>query len=148
MPEPRNLFSDLENVRQEMERLFRDFADTVGQGFAGRGTLFPSVDVFEQNDQIAIRCDLPGMEQKEIEVLVERNSVTIAGELCREEQLKKEDYHLAERSSGHFRRVIDLPKPINFDQARATFRNGVLTITAPVAEEAKRTQRSIPIESD
>ncbi|MGE5706771.1 MAG: Hsp20/alpha crystallin family protein [Bacteroidota bacterium] len=146
MPEPRNLFSDLENVRQEMERLFRDFADTVGQGFAGRG--FPSVDVYENNDQLTIRCDLPGMEQKEIEVLVERNSVTIAGELCREERLKKEDYHLAERASGRFRRVIALPKPINFDQARATFRNGVLTITAPVAEEAKRTQRSVPIESD
>ncbi|HBN10164.1 MAG TPA: molecular chaperone [Cyanobacteria bacterium UBA8530] len=145
---------DLDNARQEMERLFRDFTTTLGAALPGtrlqmlaRGEFYPNVDVYEKNDQVIVRCDLPGLEQKDVEVLTEKNSVTISGEAHREENIVKEEFFQHERAFGVFRRVITLPKPINFEQARATFRNGVLTIMAPIAEEAKRPTRNVPIET-
>jgi HSP20 family protein len=67
--------------------------------------------------------------------------------MSREKSVRDEDYYLNERGFGRFQRTIPLPKPISSEQTRATFRNGVLTVTAPIAEEAKRNYRSVPIES-
>lgn len=155
MPPQRNL--DL--IRNDMERLFQDFSQAMGEMLPEAkqrfSTLFareamgfyPKIDIREQNDQLIIHCDLPGLELKDIEVLTDRTSVTISGNVSREKNVREEDYFLSERNVGGFQRTIPLPKPIDSNQAHATFRNGVLTISAPIAEEAKRNYRSVPIES-
>lgn len=155
MPPQRNL--DL--IRNDMERLFQDFSQAMGEMLPEArqrfSTLFsreamgfyPKIDIREQDDQMIIHCDLPGLELKDIEVLTDRTSVTISGNIVREKNARDEDFFLCERSYGNFQRTVTLPKPIESNQAHATFRNGVLTITAPIAAEAKRNYHSVPIES-
>jgi HSP20 family protein len=136
------------SFRREMDRLFDSFGREFGWPASGRaGVLAPSIDVSETDNEIRIEAELPGVEQKDVEVVVADNLLTIKGEKKSEKEEKKKDYHLVERSYGGFARSITLPFAAEPDKAKASFKNGVLTITLPKPPEVKAKSRKIAVQA-
>jgi HSP20 family protein len=106
----------------------------------------PTLDVFEEKDELVVKADLPGMNKDEIEVTVTENVVTIKGEKKKEEEVKEKDYYRRERSYGSFVRSVELPCEVKSDQIKANFKDGVLVVRMPKTEEAKKKAVSIKID--
>ncbi len=115
-------------------------------GAQGMGLWAPAVDVRETNDEIHVMAELPGLKPEDVSVTVENGVLTISGEKKHEVQEGKEEgnYYLFERRYGRFERSFTLPRTVNADQVNARFRDGVLTIVLPKAEEAR--PRKVQIE--
>ena len=131
-------FRDLRTLQDEVNRLFStsltpSFAD---EGI-GRGAWNPSVDIYENNDQIVLEAELPGMNREDFELTIENNVVTLRGERRFEKKEDTDNYHRVERSYGSFTRSFTLPQTVSGDTATAEYRNGVLRVTLPKREEAK-----------
>ena len=103
----------------------------------GLSTWAPSVDVYEDEEKLVIKAELPEMNQKDIEVHVEENQLTITGERKLEKEEKKEKYHKIERSYGTFSRSFTLPSTVDQDKIKAHYDRGVLKIELPKKEETK-----------
>lgn len=95
----------------------------------------PAVDMMEKKDEITLRADLPGLEQKDIKVDVEHGMLTIRGSRQSEQETKEDDYYHRERWSGSFTRTITLPTGIDPEKIKATFKNGVLEVHIPKAAQ-------------
>ena len=106
----------------------------------------PSLDVFEEEDELVVKADLPGISKDEIEVTVTGNVVTIKGEKKKEEEVKEKDYYRRERSYGSFVRSVELPCEVKSEQIKANFKDGVLEVRMPKTEEAKKKSVSVKIE--
>jgi HSP20 family protein len=119
------------SLQREMNRLFEDFAS----GFPGFGSgsrdLMPTMDVAETDKQIEITVELPGLEEKDVQINLSDNTLTIRGEKKAEREQKDKDYHLVERSYGSFSRTLELPAGVNADDIKATISKGVLSVTVP-----------------
>ena len=119
-----------------MRPLFRDWPTPVEAGaFGGK---MPSVDVINRDKEIVIKAELPGVDKKDLEVSVTRNSVSIKGTTSHEEKEEKGDYYRSEISRGEYARTLSLPADIDEDKAMASFRNGILELTLPKLELSKR----------
>jgi HSP20 family protein len=137
-----------------MERMFDDFFERRLSPFRGlrgwpmRGGAFsdPALDVYEEKNEIVAKVELPGLEKDDVEVNVTDQALTIRGEKKKEEEIKEENYYRSERSYGSFSRTIDLPKDLDVDKAKASFKNGLLEIRIPKSEAAKTKQTSIRID--
>jgi HSP20 family protein len=136
-------------LRREMDRVFENFGREFGwpSTEAQPGVMAPSIDVSETETELKIEAELPGVDEKDVEVVVSDNMLTIKGEKKSETEEKKKDYHLIERSYGSFTRSLTLPFAVQPDQAKATFKKGVLTITLPKPPEVKAKARKIAISS-
>ena len=124
----------------------RMFGDVLGRRFAGEegSTLWqPPVDVEEQPDKYSVHVELPGMRLEEIKITLEDNRLVIRGEKSRMEEKKGATYHRVERLFGAFERAFTLTHAVKSDKIDAIYKDGVLEITVPKAEEAKA--REIPI---
>jgi len=132
------------DIREELDRLFDDLMSTSELGYPAAGTWSPRVDVSETDDEIIVSAELPGIDREDIKVNVEDNVLTFSGEKKQEKETKKRNYHRIERSYGSFHRSFTLPTKIESDRVKATFKDGVLTIHLPKADEAKT--RQIPVE--
>ena len=119
-----------------MRPLFRDWP-TPGEAGAFGGKM-PSVDVINRDKEIVIKAELPGVDKKDLEVSVTRNSVSIKGTTSHEEKEEKGDYYRSEISRGEYARTLSLPADIDEDKAMASFRNGILELTLPKLELSKR----------
>jgi HSP20 family protein len=97
----------------------------------------PSVDVFENENEIVFKAELPGMNAKDIEVKLENNVLTLKGERQFEKETKEENYHRVEREYGTFIRSFALPTAVNGDKVTAEYKDGVLKIILPKKEEIK-----------
>ncbi|HET9903119.1 MAG TPA: Hsp20/alpha crystallin family protein [Xanthobacteraceae bacterium] len=122
----------LSMLQWEIDRLFDDFA----RGFSalrsfGGGELVPTMDVTESDKEIEIIAELPGLEEKDIEINVSDSMLTIRGEKKAEKEEKKKDYRLVERSYGSFSRSVELPHGVNPDSIKAELAKGVLKVTIP-----------------
>lgn len=131
----RSMFSDLTGIQQEMNRLFDEFFGERRTGLAGGGWS-PAVDVSETETSLTIRSELPGMTQENIELNLQDNVLTLKGEKSQEEKEDQENFHRIERSYGSFSRSFSLPANVDQEKVEATFKNGVLEIVLPKAEEA------------
>ncbi|GAB4352514.1 MAG: hypothetical protein Kow0099_36740 [Candidatus Abyssubacteria bacterium] len=135
------------DLQEEINRMF-DYA-LGGMPFEGVGTLdgawAPVVNVVETKDDIVITADLPGLTEKDIEVTILGDTLTIKGEKKREEKQEEVSYHIFERSYGAFQRRIWLPAQVKDDKAKASFKNGVLEIRVPKKEEAKPKQLKVSV---
>lgn len=129
----RSPFRELARMEREMEDLFGRFE---WPWRAERGWA-PAIDMVDAKDEIVLRADLPGMDEKSIDVSVQDGTVTISGERKEEKEEKKEDYYYAERSYGAFSRSVMLPVAVDADRVRATFKKGVLEVHLPKSKEAK-----------
>ncbi|HAJ25701.1 MAG TPA: molecular chaperone [Syntrophus sp. (in: bacteria)] len=141
------------SLQQEMNSLFDDFFrgfDMLpAQGMAGRfGAFSPSIDIKENEKEITVKAELPGLDEKDVEVHMADNTLTIKGEKKKETEDKGQNYYHLERSYGSFQRVIPLHVAINEKQVDATFKNGILTINLPKKDEAMAKGKKIAIKTD
>lgn len=135
------------SLHRQMDRLFEDFSRELHWPRLedATGMTMPLVDVAETDDGLTVTAELPGMEEKDIEVDLTNNILTVKGEKKSETEEKKADFHFRERSYGSFSRSIPLPFEVNPDAVEAGFAKGVLTITLPRPPESKRTTRRIKV---
>jgi HSP20 family protein len=131
-------FRDLRTLQEEVNRLFstnltRSFDD---EGI-GRGAWAPSVDIYENKDQIVLEAELPGMKQEDFDLSIENNIITLRGERKFEKTEETDNYHRVERSYGSFTRSFTLPQTVSAEGATAEYSNGVLRVTLPKREETK-----------
>jgi HSP20 family protein len=147
-------FRMLERFADEMDRVFEDFgfgglrSRQSGRGFgflSGEEMWTPQVEIFDRNGELVIRADLPGLTKDDVKVDVTDNQLTIEGERQRQHEEEREGVYRSERSYGKFYRVIPLPEGVIADQAKATFRNGVLEIAMPAPPEQARRGRRLEI---
>ncbi len=131
-----------------VEDLFEDLPFTFRPLFAPVRTraLMPAVDVYETDDSVVVEADLPGIRKEDIELSVLENRLTISGSMRREREVSGEGYYRRERQRGRFERTITLPVEVQAEKAKATFVDGVLTITIPKAPQARVKGRRIAIE--
>ena len=137
----RSVASPFMSLQREIDRLFEDFS----RGFptiAGNGAtaLMPSMDVTETDKEIEITAELPGLEEKDVQINVADNILTIRGEKKAEKEQKDKNYRLVERSYGSFERTLELPEGVNADAIKANISKGLLKVTVPkpVPTQAKK----------
>ena len=151
MSSPRGEESPFVELHQRMNDLFDDFFGGFDVGLSRFGLRFmttPSVDVSETDEEVRVTADLPGMDEKGVQVTLENDILTIKGEKKQEQEEKKQNYHMVERSYGEFQRVISLPASVDKEKIKATFKKGVLKVILPKTPESKSTQKRIAISSD
>ena len=130
------------SLQRQMNSLFDDFFSGYDMaprslGAGGFAAFIPSVDVKESDKEFTVRAELPGVEEKDVEVTVTNDTVTIKGEKKEEKEDKGKNYYYMERSYGSFNRVIPLTSETDANKAEASFKNGVLNITVPKSQTAK-----------
>ena len=131
-------FRDLRTLQEEVNRLFSsNLTRGFGEEGIGRGAWNPSVDIYENKDQIVLEAELPGMKQDDFELTVENNVITLRGERQFEKKEDSDNYHRVERSYGSFTRSFTLPQTVSAEGATAEYSNGVLRVTLPKREETK-----------
>jgi len=149
-----NPFSMLERFADEMDRVFENFgfgglrSRQSGRGFgllSGEDIWTPELEIFHRNSELVIRADLPGLTKDDVKVDVSDNQVIIEGERQRQHEEEREGVFRSERSYGRFYRAIPLPEGVIADQAKATFKNGVLEVTIPAPPEQARRGRRLEI---
>ena len=129
----------------------RTFEEPDWPAFRTRGTTesaawSPSLDVFEKDNRLVARVDLPGIKREDVKVEVANGYLTISGERKHESEERKENVYRWERAHGAFHRSIPLPDGVTLDGVRAVFENGVLEVTVPLAAGADAKSRTITIE--
>lgn len=130
-------FGRLNTLREEIDRLFEaPFGDLAraSQFMAGWS---PALDLYEDKDNLVARIELPGMKREEIEVSLHDGMLSISGERRVEEKQEKSEVYRAERFFGRFQRTVSLPTLVAADKVKAQYKDGILTVTLPKAEEAK-----------
>jgi HSP20 family protein len=130
-------FRDLRSLQEEVNRLFSTNLRGFGEEGIGRGAWNPSVDIYENKDQIILEAELPGMNRGDFELTVENNVITLRGERNFEKKDDTDNYHRVERSYGSFTRSFTLPQTVSAEGATAEYSNGVLRVTLPKREETK-----------
>ena len=134
----------------ELERFFGDAFGDFGGGpavQAAAGTFTPRVDVTESDDAFTVRADLPGVEEKDIQISLEEGVLTIHGKFESEKEEERKGLRYSERAKGEFHRAIELPGDLDAAKVKASYRQGVLTVTLPKVPAPKPQVRSIPISS-
>jgi HSP20 family protein len=133
--------------RQEMNSLFDNFSRglDIEPSWGSLGAFNPKVDVKESDKEISIAAELPGMEDKDIDISLTKDALTIKGEKKQEKEDKGKDYYRMERSYGSFTRTIPLPAEIDTDKAKAEFKKGVLSISLPKTVKAIKETKKIPV---
>ncbi|HEY5975925.1 MAG TPA: Hsp20/alpha crystallin family protein [Geobacteraceae bacterium] len=138
-------FRDLQTMQDQMNRLL-DMAWNRNIGEELReGVWQPPVDIYEDEDSVVIQAEVPDIDQKDIEVKIEDNTLTLRGERKHNREVKKENYHRVERYYGQFQRSFALPHTIDQEKVRANCDKGVLTITLPKREETKPKQINVEV---
>jgi HSP20 family protein len=132
----RPMFNVFGSLQREIDRLFEDFAPGVA---AGRGLVDvkAKMDLAETKDGLVLSIDLPGLEEKDVNVAVSDGVLTVSGEKKIETEQKDKNYHFVERSYGSFSRSIALPAGVSADQIKATMSKGVLTVTVPTPAKSQ-----------
>jgi len=137
------------NLRREMDRLF----DRMWEGNVRVPDVFtpllewtPALDVYELNEEIVVKAEIPGIEPKDVQVNLNHQMLTIAGEKKFEKELKDEKFYRMERASGSFARTVNLPTPVDGSKVTALFKNGILTVTLPKSPVAKGSMIPIKFE--
>lgn len=134
---------EFDSLRREMDRLWDRFGTERPLEWVG-GEWTPSLDVSETKDKVVVKAEAPGIDPKEMEISMSGGVLTLKGEKKKEREEKEENYHLVERSYGSFSRSVRLPAEVQEDKVKASYKDGVLTITLPKTERAK--DRAIKIE--
>jgi len=138
-------FRDLAVLQDRMNRLFNDsYSPRREDDLMNRGSWTPAVDIYEIEGALVLKAELPDMRRDDIDISVENGTLTIRGERKLDGELKQENFHRVERAYGSFERSFSLPNTVDAVKIGAEYKDGVLTVTLPVREEAK--PRTIKIE--
>lgn len=134
---PRTL---LDNV---FDNFFRN--DILDDGTHGLSYWTPAVDITEQENEYLVKVELPGVNKDGVKIMLESNILTIRGEKKQDQDTKSDGYHRVERSYGSFERSFRLPSTVRADKIDAVYKDGILTVTLPKAEEAKPKQIEVKV---
>lgn len=154
-------WSPFESLRHEVDRLFEDFGRDFWRSpfrrsmFAAepfwrrelKWAAVPAVDIAERDKAYEVTAELPGMDEKNIEVKVANGNLIIKGEKQEEKEEKKKDYYLHERRFGSFERRFQVPEGVDADKIDAAFKKGVLTVTLPKKPEAQKPEKKIEVKA-
>ncbi|MGD8534543.1 MAG: Hsp20/alpha crystallin family protein [Candidatus Aminicenantes bacterium] len=131
-------FRDLTTLRERMNRLFEEAYTSRGdEKDLVSSTWNPSVDIYEKENAIILKAELPGIDENDIELKIEDSTLTLKGDRKFEKETKEENYHRIERSYGSFYRSFTLPRNIDQDKIKAESENGILKVTLPKKAELK-----------
>ena len=138
-------FRDLAVLQDRMNRLFADSYQgrDRDEALLNRGSWVPAVDIYEVEGGLVLKAELPDVSRDDIDVNVENNTLTLRGERKLDQKINQGNFHRVERAYGTFARQFSLPATVDGAKITADYKNGVLTVTLPVREEAK--PRSIKI---
>jgi HSP20 family protein len=147
-----NFRREMESLHREMDRLFEGVwnEDTRSSGLPdvwARGEIMPQVDVTEDDKAFQVKIDLPGLDEKDVDVTLSDRVLTIRGEKKEEKKTKEKDFYRRERAQGMFRRSIELPIAVDAAKIEASFKKGVLTIQLPKTQEAQEKVKHIDIKA-
>jgi len=135
--EPWSSARDIDEVQAEMNRLFHGFFGWPAQSGVSERVWAPVADMYETKDELVIKLDLPGMNEKDVQVSIIGDLLSVKGQRLETQEVKQESYYRTERWAGRFERIFKLPIPVQGDKVRATYREGVLTVTLPKVEAVK-----------
>ena len=141
-------FRRLASLQDQVNRLFED---TVHQGRTSQADLAtwaPAADIYETENELVAKFDLPGVQESDIDIRVENNTLAIRGERKFEKEVNEDSYLRVERAFGTFTRSFSLPNIVKVDNIRAGLQDGVLTIRMPKREEARPKQIKISVSTD
>jgi HSP20 family protein len=139
-------FREFATLQDRMNRLFRESYNDAGQDESLTTSRFaPAVDVYEDEHQVTLKIEVPGIDEKDIDVRVENNTLTVQGERKIEKEEKEENYRRLERQYGSFTRTFTLPQTVDSEKVSANYDKGVLKITLPKKAEAKPKQIKVNI---
>lgn len=156
---PLQAWTPFERLRRDMDRLlgafeggfmspfFRSSFDVEPFWTRDTWVVAPAVNIAESDKAYEISAELPGMDEKSIEVKLVNGGLTIKGEKQEEREEKEKDYHVQERHFGSFERIFQMPADVDTDKIAATFKNGVLTVTLPKIAEAQKPAKKITIKN-
>ena len=130
-------FGRLTNLRDEIDRLFEAPLAELARSSQLLSGWTPAFDVYEDKDNFYVRAELPGMRKEDIDVSMHNGSLSVSGERKSEAQLKEAEVYRAERFFGRFQRTITLPAQVAPEKIKAQYKDGILSVTLPKAEEAK-----------
>jgi len=157
---PQRMWHPFDDLRREIDRLFEDFGgqwrSPLSRSFLDVQPFWqrepawtaaaPAVDVAETDKSYEITAELPGLDEKNVEVKFADGVLTIKGEKREEKEEKKKDYYLSERNFGSFQRSFQVPDGVDTDKIEAAFKNGVLSVTLPKKEAASPRQIKVAIQ--
>jgi HSP20 family protein len=150
--EPTRAISPFDAMDRWFEEAFRRPFSLLGPSWLPRlrtmemEEAIPSVDIFEEGDNVVVKAELPGIKKEDVDVSMTDNVISISGEKKKEEKVERKNYYREERSYGSFTRSFRLPAEVQTDKAKASFKEGVLEIRIPKTEEAKKKEKKVTIE--
>ena len=127
----------LSDLRDEIDRLFESPLGELTRTSQLLSGWTPTLDVYEEKDHFIVKAELPGLKKEDIEVSFHDGGLSISGERKSETKHEDAEVYRAERFFGRFQRTVTLPTPVAVDKAKASYKDGVLTVTLPKTEEAK-----------
>ncbi|MEW6117772.1 MAG: Hsp20/alpha crystallin family protein [Nitrospirota bacterium] len=151
--EPARLLSPFEQMERQFEEFFRRPFSLLSQPtwwparrIFGAEEFAPSVDIYEEDGDVVVKAELPGMKKEDISIDLTDHTITISGEKKEEEKVEEKNFYRHERFYGSFVRSFDIPTDVKADEAKAKFKDGVLEVRLPKTEEAKQKVKKVAIE--
>jgi len=151
VPVKRDTENPFSLFHHDMDALFDEFFSgfEMGPSFSRHGSGFtPNIDIRENDKEIRVSAELPGIDEKDIDITLNHDSLTIKGEKKEEKEDKGKDYYRMERSYGTFCRTIPLPVEIETDKVNAHYRKGILTVTIPKSKKSIEERKKISVTVD
>lgn len=140
-------FRELNTLQDRLNRLFQDSYARGADELMTAGSFVPAVDVYEDEQAITLKVEVPGIEQKDIDLRLENDTLTVRGERKFEQEEKEENFHRIERRYGSFTRSFTLPNTVDTDKVTAEYENGVLRVRMAKRAEAKPKQIKVNVSS-
>lgn len=142
---------ELETMRRQMDRMINQVLGRSPLGMLRSETMqamMPTVEVYMTEHEVVLNAELPGIDPKDVNVEIAEDAVILSGEMKQEKEVQEDTYYSSERTFGQFRRIVPLPAPIKEQEAKATFKNGLLALRMPLAEPPKKkSPRKIEIDT-
>ncbi|HKD69329.1 MAG TPA: Hsp20/alpha crystallin family protein [Candidatus Binataceae bacterium] len=139
-----NPFREMEHFRRDFDELFDRFLGRGKRSTRETGSVEPAIDSYIEGDKMVVRADLPGIDPKNVEITVTGDSLTIKGSREEEREEKERNFVFKEVNYGSFQRTVKLPQGVKAEDFKASYKNGVLELTAPAPKEMS--SRKVPID--
>ena len=140
-------FRELASLQNRVNGLFQDYGRSNQEELTTSGSFIPAVDVYEDEHKVTLKLEVPGVNEQDLDVQVENNTLTVRGERKFEKEEKEENFQRIERRYGSFSRSFTLPNTIDTENVKANYESGVLKIELAKREEAKPKQIKVSVVS-
>jgi len=137
-------FDQITNLREEINRLFESPTNS-GNGSEVFNTWAPAVDLYEDHDNLIVKAELPGFKKEDLDISLHEGNLTISGERAQEKNHAEAATSRSERFFGRFQRTVTLPKSVQPNAIKASYKDGILTVSLPKTEEAKPKQIEVQV---